>query len=275
MSARWTASTAPTRIHSCTSTPKSASTAAPVSPRARLPRSSSTTTSPNSGRLTPSSTPTTSRPAGPPSEDCGTNSWGGGHRQPRRAPSQLLQRRRTAVSDGPTRPERDSMGELPVPADAYYGAQTQRAVVNFPISDLTMPPGMIHAHARIKGAAAQVNVDLGLLEAKIADAIVAAANEVAEGKLDDQFPIDVYQTGSGTTTNMNLNEVIAKRGTEILGADLCSELVPPNDHVNMGQARNDTIPTAIHIAALLAVEEELIPALEHLQEELCLLYTSD
>ena len=160
------------------------------------------------------------------------------------------------------------MGELPVPAEAYYGAQTQRAVLNFSISGLTMPSGMIHAHARIKATAAQVNVDLGLLEATIADAIVAAANEVAEGKLDDQFPIDVYQTGSGTSTNMNLNEVIANRATEILGGDRGSKLVHPNDHVNMGQSSNDTIPTAIHIAALLAVEAELIPALEHLQEEL-------
>jgi fumarate hydratase class II len=172
------------------------------------------------------------------------------------------------VSDGATRLERDSMGELPVPADAYYGAQTQRAVLNFPISGLTMPPDMIHALARVKAAAAEVNAGLGLLEAKIADAIVAAANEVAEGRLDDQFPIDVYQTGSGTSTNMNLNEVIANRATEILGGDRGTKLVHPNDHVNTGQSSNDTIPTAIHIAALLAVDRELIPALGHLQEEL-------
>ena len=156
------------------------------------------------------------------------------------------------------------MGELPVPADAYYGAQTQRAVLNFPISGLTMPSGMVHAHARIKGAAAQVNQDLGLLDGKIADAIVQAGTEVAEGKLDDQFPIDVYQTGSGTSTNMNLNEVIANRASEILGGDRGSKLVHPNDHVNMGQSSNDTIPTAIHVAALVAIEEKLIPALEHL-----------
>jgi len=160
------------------------------------------------------------------------------------------------------------MGELPVPADAYYGAQTQRAVLNFPIGGLTMPPGMIRAHARIKAAAAKVNHDLGLLDGKIADAIVAAATEVAEGKFDDQFPINVYQTGSGTSTNMNLNEVIGNRATEILGGDRGSKLVHPNDHVNMGQSSNDIIPTAIHIAALMAIETELIPALEHLQVEL-------
>ncbi len=160
------------------------------------------------------------------------------------------------------------MGELPVPADAYYGAQTQRAVLNFPISGLTMPPGLIHAHAQIKAASAQVNHDLGLLDAAIADAIVAAATEVAEGKLDDQFPIDVYQTGSGTSTNMNLNEVVANRASEIMGGERGSKLVHPNDHVNLGQSSNDTIPTSIHVAALVAIDKELIPALEHLQGEL-------
>jgi fumarate hydratase class II len=160
------------------------------------------------------------------------------------------------------------MGELPVPADAYYGAQTQRAVLNFPISGLTMPAGLIHAHAQIKGAAAQVNHDLGLLDGAIADAIVAAAAEVAQGRHDDQFPIDVYQTGSGTSTNMNLNEVLANRASEILGGARGSKLVHPNDHVNMGQSSNDTIPTAIHVAALVAIDKELIPALEHLKAEL-------
>src|SRR4030081_1294614 len=167
-----------------------------------------------------------------------------------------------------TRLEKDSMGELPVPADAYYGAQTQRAVLNFPISGLTMPAGLIHAHAQIKGAAAQVNHDLGLLDGAIADAIVAAAAEVAQGRHDDQFPIDVYQTGSGTSTNMNLNEVLANRASEILGGARGSKLVHPNDHVNMGQSSNDTIPTAIHVAALVAIDQELIPALEHLKAEL-------
>jgi fumarate hydratase class II len=160
------------------------------------------------------------------------------------------------------------MGELPVPANAYYGAQTQRAVLNFPISGLVMPAGLIHAHARIKAASAEVNEELGLLDARLAGAIAAASTEVAEGKFDDQFPIDVYQTGSGTSTNMNLNEVIANRATEILGGDRSTKLVHPNDHVNMGQSSNDLIPTAIHLAALVAIEEELLPALAHLQAEL-------
>jgi fumarate hydratase, class II len=160
------------------------------------------------------------------------------------------------------------MGELPVPADAYYGAQTQRAVLNFPVSGLVMPAGLIHAHARIKAASAEVNAELGLLDSKLAAAIVVAATEVAEGKLDDQFPIDVYQTGSGTSTNMNLNEVIANRASEILAGDRGTKIVHPNDHVNMGQSSNDTIPTAIHLAALVAMDKELLPALEHLQVEL-------
>ncbi|MEA2681798.1 MAG: fumarate hydratase, class [Chloroflexota bacterium] len=160
------------------------------------------------------------------------------------------------------------MGELAVPASAYYGAQTQRAVHNFPISGLRMPLRMIHAHAQVKGAAAQVNQDLGLLDGKIAGAIAQAAAEIAEGKHDDQFPIDVYQTGSGTSTNMNLNEVIANRASEILGGSRGSKLVHPNDHVNMGQSSNDTIPTAIHVAALLAIEKDLIPALQHLEQAL-------
>jgi fumarate hydratase class II len=160
------------------------------------------------------------------------------------------------------------MGEVPVPADAYYGAQTQRAVLNFPISGLVMPPAMIHAHARMKAAAALVNAELGLLDAKLAAAIAAAATEVADGKLDDQFPIDVYQTGSGTSTNMNLNEVIANRATEMLGGDRGTKMVHPNDHVNMGQSSNDGIPTAIHLAALLAIDEDLLPALENLKGEL-------
>jgi fumarate hydratase, class II len=160
------------------------------------------------------------------------------------------------------------MGELPVPADAYYGAQTQRAVLNFPVSGLVMPANLIHAHARIKAASAQVNAELGLLDSKLAAAIGAAATEVADGKLDDQFPIDVYQTGSGTSTNMNLNEVVANRASEILAGDRGTKIVHPNDHVNMGQSSNDTIPTAIHLAGLVAIDEELLPALEHLRVEL-------
>jgi fumarate hydratase class II len=160
------------------------------------------------------------------------------------------------------------MGELPVPAGAHYGAQTQRAVLNFPISPLTMPEGMIHALAQLKGAAAEVNQELGLLDAEVAEAIVSAAAEVADGKHPDQFPIDVYQTGSGTSTNMNLNEVIANRASELMGGDRGSKLVHPNDHVNMGQSSNDVIPTAIQVAAMVAIERELIPALEHLQRAL-------
>ena len=160
------------------------------------------------------------------------------------------------------------MGELPVPSSAYYGAQTQRAVLNFPISGLTMPRRLIRAGALIKAAAADVNVELGLLDHAIAVAIIAAAREVADGKHADQFPIDVYQTGSGTSTNMNLNEVIANRASEILGGERGSKLVHPNDHVNMGQSSNDVIPTSIHVAALEAIDKELIPALEHLQAAL-------
>jgi fumarate hydratase, class II len=160
------------------------------------------------------------------------------------------------------------MGELAVPASAYYGAQTQRAVHNFPISGIRMPLGLVHAHAQLKGAAARVNQELGLLDGKIADAIAAAAREIVEGKHDDQFPIDVYQTGSGTSTNMNVNEVIANRASEILGGDRGSKFVHPNDQVNMGQSSNDTIPTSIHIAALVAMEQELVPALKHLDEAL-------
>ncbi|MDP9326352.1 MAG: class II fumarate hydratase, partial [Candidatus Dormibacteraeota bacterium] len=160
------------------------------------------------------------------------------------------------------------MGELPVPANAYYGAQTQRAVLNFPISRLTMPEGLIRAHAQLKAAAAEVNQELGLLDPRVASAIVEAAGEVAEGKHPDQFPIDVYQTGSGTSTNMNLNEVIANRASEILGGERGSKLVHPNDHVNMGQSSNDEIPTSIHVAALVAIDKQLIPALGHLQEAL-------
>jgi fumarate hydratase class II len=173
------------------------------------------------------------------------------------------------MADGDeTRIERDSMGELPVPADAYYGAQTQRAVLNFPISGLTMPRGLIRAHAQVKGASAEVNKELGLLDPGIAGAISQVAAEIAEGKLADQFPIDVYQTGSGTSTNMNLNEVIAHRANEILGGDRGGKQVHPNDHVNMGQSSNDTIPTSIHVAALVAIENDLVPALKHLEKAL-------
>jgi len=165
--------------------------------------------------------------------------------------------------------ERDSMGEVKVPEDALYGAQTQRAKENFPISDLRFPRRFIQALGAIKLEAANVNHELGLLDGRIKDAIVAAAEEVVEGKLDDQFVLDVFQTGSGTSTNMNANEVISNRAIEILGGERGSrDPVHPNDHVNKGQSSNDVIPTAIHLSALLAVNEDLIPALEGLQRAL-------
>jgi fumarate hydratase class II len=157
---------------------------------------------------------------------------------------------------------------MEVPADAYYGASTARAVQNFPISKERFPRACIRALGLIKGAAAEVNAGLGLLDRRIAAAIVKAAAEVASGSLDDQFPIDIYQTGSGTSTNMNANEVIANRAGEILGAARGSKTVHPNDHVNICQSSNDVIPTAIHLAALLMIKEQLRPALDELEGEL-------
>ena len=149
-----------------------------------------------------------------------------------------------------TRTERDSMGEFDVPADAYYGANTMRAVVNFPISDLRLPRGFIRALGLIKQAAAQTNADLGLLEPRIAEAVVRAAQDVVDGSLDDAFVVDVFQTGSGTSTNMNANEVISNRAIELLGGEKGSRTpVHPNDHVNLGQSSNDVFPSAIHVAA--------------------------
>ncbi|MFO7603247.1 MAG: class II fumarate hydratase [Gammaproteobacteria bacterium] len=157
------------------------------------------------------------------------------------------------------RVERDSMGELQVPAEALYGAQTQRAVDNFPISGLPLPRSFIRALGMIKGACAAANWRLGLLDEKYAQAIQDAAEQIASGDYDDQFPIDVFQTGSGTSTNMNANEVIACLASEKLG-----EAVHANDHVNMSQSSNDVIPTAIHVSACLEIEEQLLPALAHL-----------
>ncbi len=157
------------------------------------------------------------------------------------------------------RVERDSMGELQVPASALWGAQTQRAVNNFPISGLRMPAAFIRALALIKWAAARTNRNLGLLPAAIADAVESSALEVVNGMHEDQFPIDVFQTGSGTSSNMNANEVIARLATRALGSP-----VHPNDHVNMSQSSNDSIPSAIHVAAALEVKRKLLPALEHL-----------
>ena len=164
--------------------------------------------------------------------------------------------------------ERDSMGEVEVPVDAYYGASTQRAVENFPISNLRFGRRFIWALGLIKGSAARVAGDRGHVDAEIADAIVRAADEVREGALDDQFVLDIFQTGSGTSTNTNANEVIASRAGEMLGGDLGSKLVHPNDQVNFGQSSNDVIPTAIHAAAVAALREGLIPTLDELSSAL-------
>jgi fumarate hydratase, class II len=169
----------------------------------------------------------------------------------------------TPAGSPATRIERDSMGEMEVPADALYGASTQRAVLNFPISGTPLPRRFLRALALVKLAAAVTNRDLGLLDAPKAEAIVAAAREVADGRHDAQFPIDVYQTGSGTSTNTNMNEVIAHVAAARLGGK-----VHPNDDVNTCQSSNDTIPTALQLSAALAIEEELIPALIDLQEAL-------
>jgi len=163
------------------------------------------------------------------------------------------------MTDRSFRTERDSMGELKVPADALWGAQTQRAVDNFPVSGLRMPRGFIRAVGLVKWAAARANEDMGFLEPDVADAIRTAAAAVAAGDYDEHFPIDVFQTGSGTSTNMNANEVIAHLASDALG-----RAVHPNDHVNMGQSSNDVIPTAIHVSPSLGVVEDLVPALEHL-----------
>lgn len=156
-----------------------------------------------------------------------------------------------------------------MPSSSYYGASTQRAIDNFPISSWRFSRRFIEALGLIKWAAAQTNEDLGLLESQIAQAIRDAAEEVIEGRHDDDFAIDVFQTGSGTSTNMNANEVIANRAIELLGGEIGSKTpVHPNDHVNMCQSSNDVIPTATHIAALLAISQELLPSLEHLRDAL-------
>jgi len=160
--------------------------------------------------------------------------------------------------------ERDSMGEVPVPEGAYYGASTQRAVDNFPISNLRFGRTFIWALGLLKASAAVVNKEMGSVDIEKADAIIEAAEEVMDGDLDEHFVLDIFQTGSGTSTNMNANEVMANRASEILGADLGSKLVHPNDHVNAGQSSNDTIPTAIHVAAVAGIEQNLLPALDAL-----------
>jgi len=167
------------------------------------------------------------------------------------------------------RMEQDSMGKVKVPEEAYYGAQTQRARENFSVSTLRFPPCFIKAIALIKKHAAQVNWELQLIETRLSQSIVTAAGEVQEGKLDDQFVVDVFQTGSGTSTNMNVNEVIAGRANELLtGKRGGKSPVHPNDHVNLGQSSNDVIPSAIHIAAGLEIKNQLLPALDLLYKEL-------
>lgn len=175
----------------------------------------------------------------------------------------------TSLPKSGSRLEKDSMGSMEVPNGAYYGASTQRAVLNFINSGLRFPRSFIRALALIKYAAAQVNQELKTVPANITNAIKQAALEVAEGKLDAEFVVDIFQTGSGTSTNMNANEVIANRAAEILGAKRGDRsLVHPNDHVNNGMSSNDAIPTTIHIAALLDIKNELIPALTKLQQSL-------
>src|SRR5437764_2012902 len=168
-----------------------------------------------------------------------------------------------------TRIEKDSMGEMEVPEAALYGASTQRALLNFPVSGYRFSRPFIRALGLIKWGAAQANHDLGLLDAHRSALIVQAAEEVAEGKLDEQFPLDIFQTGSGTSTNTNTNEVIANRCAQLAGKPIGSrELVHPNDHVNMGQSSNDVIPSAIHVSAAEELKNQLVPALEKLHDAL-------
>ncbi len=164
--------------------------------------------------------------------------------------------------------EKDSLGEMRVPASVYYGAQTARAVENFPISGLRFPRSLIRALGLIKRACARANRAAGDLEPRLADAIIAAATEVSEGRWDEQFVVDVFQTGSGTSTNMNANEVIANRAAELLGEARGSKSVHPNDHVNLSQSSNDVIPSAIHIAVAMTLTDDLLPALTQLQQSL-------
>ena len=176
------------------------------------------------------------------------------------------------------RSEMDSMGEVQVPADAYYGAQTQRAVQNFPISGWRLPVPLVHSMARVKLACAVVNDELGKLtgtgktplQTNQVQAVFQACCEILQGKMADQFPVDVFQTGSGTSSNMNVNEVIANRAIEISGGDRRAEEKPihPNDHVNMGQSSNDVFPTAIHVATACEIHQHLIPQLERLRASL-------
>src|SRR5438067_13057252 len=173
------------------------------------------------------------------------------------------------MTEKPTRAEKDSMGEMSLPASALHGASTHRAVLNFPVSGYRFSRPFIRALGLIKWAAAQANHDLGLLDAERAALIVQAAQEVADGKLDEHFPLDIFQTGSGTSTNTNANEVIANRCAQLEGKSIGShDPVHPNDHVNMGQSSNDVIPSAIHIAAAEQLNNRLIPAVRKLHDAL-------
>src|SRR5436309_7428544 len=177
--------------------------------------------------------------------------------------------RRGRMSEDRFRIEKDSMGEVRVPSTALYGAQTQRAVENFPISGLRFTREFIRAMGLIKLAAAQANMDLRLLDPKLGQAVIQAAQEVVDARLDQHFVLDIFQTGSGTSTNMNMNEVISNRAIQILGGVVGSKKpVHPNDHVNMGQSSNDVIPTAMHVAARESIERSLIPALRKLHAAL-------
>ncbi len=178
--------------------------------------------------------------------------------------------RSSSPTSGPqTRLEKDSIGELAVPVEAFYGVQTMRAIQNFPISGHAMPSQFIKTHAMLKRAAAEVNHDLGQLDDHLFQAISQTAREIEEGGFADQFPIDIFQTGSGTSTNMNVNEVIASRANQLLGGKPGDKSpVHPNDHVNMGQSSNDTIPTSLYLSALIGIERDLRPALQLLEESL-------
>ena len=165
--------------------------------------------------------------------------------------------------------EKDSMGTVLVPENAYFGPQTQRAIDNFPISGLTLPLSFIYSLAHVKKFSATVNHELGLLSEQLSKAIIQAADEVMEGKFDSQFLVDVFQTGSGTSTNMNMNEVISSRANEIItGSKGGKTPVHPNDHVNLGQSSNDVIPSVIHISASILIKERLIPSLDSLLKAL-------
>src|ERR1700738_266778 len=175
----------------------------------------------------------------------------------------------TLLNGGKERVETDSLGEVLVPADRLWGAQTQRSLIHFSIGDDHMPKAVYHAYGYVKKGAALVNADAGRLERELADAIVAAADEVIAGKLDSEFPLYVWQTGSGTQSNMNVNEVIGNRASQLLGGRLGSkDPIHPNDDVNMSQSSNDTFPTAMHIATVLEFADHLMPHVKALRDAL-------